>query len=396
MKMLLVKSGLTLLAAVSLLALAPPVLAQTTSLAPSSASPSSASPPVTTANAPDAKAPAAQEKKDLAAPDMTIRAPGLTQQAEEEVVRQNIQPGNNAPVWREIRSGAGAYASVPGRETNILVQNEGQQWRARRNGFWSIASGWLIVGVLALLAVAYVVIGTARLDHPETGRKILRFTQVERVVHWTVAISWIALASSGLIMLFGKNILLPVIGYSLFSALASLAKNVHNLLGPLFFVSLLVMIVTFIRHNFPRGYDFTWLFKLGGLIGKGHPPSGKFNAGEKLWFWGGVMGVGVVVSLSGLVLDFPNLDQTRATMQTANIVHLIGASLFIAFGIAHAYLGTLGVAGAYQAMKTGIVDEEWAREHHGYWYEDVKSGKIDAYVGEARPVLARPVSGAAD
>ena len=394
--MLLVKSGVALLAALSLLALAPSGLAQTTSRGPSGTSPPGASTPVATANGPDAKAPAAQEKKDLAAPDMTIRAPGLTQQAEEEAVRQKIQPGNNSPVWREIRSGAGAYASVPGRETNVLVQNEGQEWRARRNGFWSIASGWLIVGVLALLAVAYVVLGTARLDHPETGRKILRFTQIERWVHWTVAISWIALATSGLIMLFGKNILLPVIGYSLFSALASLAKNLHNLLGPLFFVSLLVMIVTFIRHNFPHGYDFTYLFKLGGLFSKEHVPSGKFNAGEKLWFWGGVMGVGVVVSLSGLVLDFPNFDQTRATMQTANIIHLIGASLFIAFGMGHAYLGTLGVAGAYQAMKTGVVDEEWAREHHQHWYEDVKSGKVDAYVGEARPVLARPVSGAAD
>ena len=394
--MLLVKSGVALVAALSLYALTPTVFAQTTSSAPSSASPSSASPPVTASNAPDAKAPAAQEKKDKAAPDMTTRAPALTQQAEEEMVRQKIQPGNNSPVWREIRSGAGAYASVPGRETNVLVQSEGQEWRARRNGFWSIVSGWLIVAVLAILAIAYVVIGTARLDHPETGRKILRFTHIERWVHWTVAISWVALAISGLVMLFGKNILLPVIGYTLFSALASLSKNLHNLLGPLFFVSLLVMIVTFIRHNFPRGYDFNWLFKLGGLFRKDHVPSGKFNAGEKLWFWGGVLTVGMVVSLSGLVLDFPNFDQTRATMQTANIVHLIGASLFIAFGIGHAYLGTLGVAGAYQAMKTGIVDEEWAREHHQYWYEDVKSGKVDAYIGEARPVLVRPVSGAAD
>ena len=381
------------LLASTLMVLAPSVVAQYTVPEYKTPAPVAAT---TGTTAPDAKAPPAQEKKDLAAPDMTIRATGLIQQAEEEAVRQKIQPGNNSPVWREVRSGAGAYASVPGRETNVLIQTDGQGWRARRNGFWSVASGWLIVAVLAILAVAYVVFGTARLDHPETGRKILRFTQVERWVHWTVAITWIILAISGLVMLFGKNIVLPVIGYTLFSALAGLSKNLHNLLGPLFFVSLLVMIVTFIRHNFPRVYDLAWLLKLGGLLSKGHVPSGKFNAGEKLWFWGGVLTVGIVVSLSGLVLDFPNFDQTRATMQTANIVHLIGASLFIAFGMGHIYLGTLGVGGAYQAMKTGVVDEEWAREHHGYWYEDVKSGKVDAYVGEARPVSQPNATGVAD
>ena len=340
----------------------------------------------TTQTAPDAKAPPAQEKKATASPDMTIRAPGLIDQANEAAVRRQIQPGNNAPVWREVRSGAGAYASVPGREMNVLVQSEGQEWRARRNGFWAVIAGWLLVAVVAVLAIFYVVKGTVQLEHPETGRKILRFTQLERWVHWFVAVTWTILAITGLIMLFGKNILLPVIGYTLFSALASLSKNMHNLIGPLFFVSVLVMVITYARYNWPRGYDIKWLLKLGGLFSKEHPPSGKFNGGEKMWFWGGVLVIGTVVSISGLVLNFPNFDQTRATMQTANIVHLISTGMFMALGLGHIYLGTIGLAGTYRGMKTGLVDEEWAREHHRYWYEDVKSGKIDAYVGEARPV----------
>ena len=348
----------------------------------------------TTATATDAYAPKAVEKK---APDTTIRNQALVDQATEETVRRVIQPGNNAPVWREVRSGAGAYASIPGREVNVLVQTEGQEWRARRNGFWSVISGWLLVGVLALLAAAYVFFGTLQLKHPETGRKIVRFTQIERWVHWTVAVTFSVLAISGLLILFGKNVVLPVIGYTLFSGLASLSKNLHNFLGPLFLVGIVVMFFTFVRNNFPHPWDLTWLLKLGGLIGKQEVPSGKFNAGEKVWFWGGVLVLGITVSLSGLVLDFPNFDQTRATMQTANIVHLIATSLFMAAGLGHIYLGTLGMAGAYKAMKTGVVDEEWAKEHHEYWYDDVKSGKIDAYVKDGRGVpAAQPVSGPAD
>ena len=346
-----------------------------------------------TAQLPEANAPRAIEKKPA---DETVRNPAIVNQANEEAVRQAIQPGNNAPVWREVRSGAGAYASIPGREVNVLVQEQGQEWRARRNGFWLVISGWLLVATLAVLAIAYVVMGTVRLEAPETGRRLLRFTRVERWVHWTVAITFSILAISGLVMLFGKNILLPIIGYTLFSMLAVLAKNLHNFLGPLFFVSVLVMFFTFLRNNWPRSWDLNWLIHLGGLIGKKHIPSGKYNAGEKLWFWGGVLVLGLVVSLSGLVLDFPNFDQTRQTMQTANIVHLIATSLFMAAGLGHIYLGTLGVAGAYKGMKTGVVDEEWAKEHHELWYDDIKAGRVDASLPGSRAIAAHPASGPAD
>jgi formate dehydrogenase subunit gamma len=317
--------------------------------------------------------------------------------AQEQAKRGVNQPGNNAPVWREVRSGENSnYASIPGREVNVLVQTAGQEWRAKRNGFWSVISGWALVGLIVLLALAYWFIGTSRLHAPETGRKIQRFTNWERWVHWSAAISFSVLAITGLIMLFGKNLLLPIIGYTLFSWLAIIGKNLHNLLGPLFLVSVCVLVVTFIRDNIPRSWDWNWMMRLGGLIGEGEPPSGKYNAGEKLWFWGGALILGLVVGLSGLVLDFPNFDQTRSTMQTANIVHLISVTLFMLGGLSHIYLGTLGVAGAYDGMRTGVVDEEWAKEHHLYWYNDVKSGKVNAEAGSARAATGQPASGPAD
>jgi len=191
---------------------------------------------------------------------------------------------------------------------------------------------------------------------------------------------------------FGKTLLIPIFGFTLFSWLAIISKNLHNFLGPIFVVSVVVMFVVFVRDNIPKGIDFKWIASAGGLFSDKHVPSEKFNAGEKLWFWGGVMLLGIVVSASGLVLDFPNFGQTRSTMQLANLVHLGGSSLFIVAALGHIYMGTLGVAGALDAMKTGQVDETWAKEHHEVWYDQqIKAGNTGK-ASSARSVGQQPVA----
>ena len=294
---------------------------------------------------------------------------------ESQAQRQQVQPGNNAPVWREVRSGKEAYTSVKGRETGVLIQTEGETWRKLRNGPITLYGGWLVVSVLLVLALYYKWRGAIGLHSPPTGKMIERFSSFERIAHWTMAISFCVLAVSGLTMLFGKYVLLPLIGHTLFGWLATLGKNLHNFVGPVFMFSIVVFVVTFIRDNFPRACDFIWLAKVGGVLSGEVVPAGRFNAGEKIWFWGGVIGLGMVSSASGLVLDFPNFDQTRALMMLANIVHVIAALLFIVWSFTHIYLGTVGTTGAYEGMRNGYVDETWAREHAQYWYEDVKSGR---------------------
>ena len=303
------------------------------------------------------------------------------------------QPLNNAPVWREVRRGGPQTTTVRGRETNVLIQSGGQTWRSLRNSDISVYGGWALVVLFLGIAAFYIVKGTMQLEHPPTGRKILRFTWLDRLIHWSTAITFSILAITGLIMLFGKTVLLPLFGYTLFSWLAILSKYLHNFAGPLFSICIIFLFFNFVRDNFPQAGDALWIKRFGGLFSGHDTPSYKFNAGEKLWFWGGATVLGIAVSITGFILDFPNFDQTRHTMQVTHVIHSIGAILFMLGGLGHIYMGTIGMAGAYRAMKTGYVDEEWAREHHEYWYNDIKAGKVRADEAAARrspPPRPRP------
>jgi formate dehydrogenase subunit gamma len=219
-----------------------------------------------------------------------------------------------------------------------------------------------------------------KLHGAETGRKIERFTPLERAAHWTNAITFVALAVSGLVIAFGQYFLLPVMGSALFGWLAYALKNIHNFAGPLFAVSLIIVFVTFIKDNMPSKEDITWLLKGGGMFSGQEVPSHRFNAGEKVVFWFGVLGLGVIVVASGLVLDklIPGLIYERGTMQIANMIHGVATVLMMAMFMGHIYMGTVGMQGAYSAMRTGYVDETWAKEHHELWYNDIKAGKIPA------------------
>jgi len=307
---------------------------------------------------------------------------------EEQQQRRVEQPGNNAPVWREVRSGNEGYTSMQGREVGVLVQSGGETWRQIRNGPVTFYGGWLVVIVMLILAAIYFGKGPVKLHDKATGRKIERFTLAERWAHWVMGISFVVLGITGLIILFGKFVLLPVIGYTLFAWLSALSKNLHNFVAPLFAVSLLIFILMFIKDNLPKSYDLSWFAKAPGFFAGKHIPSGRFNGGEKAWFWGGVVVLCLALVGSGAVLLFPNFDQLRSTMQQMSVIHMVAGVLVIAASLGHIYLGTIGVEGAYQAMRSGYVDEVWAKEHHEYWYNDVKGGAGRSAPGGAVPAGA--------
>jgi formate dehydrogenase subunit gamma len=309
--------------------------------------------------------------------------------------RAQVQPGNNAPMWRQVGQGVTGYSSLPlsqAPEAGNLIQkfvqypgsrltNAGEAWRQVRNQYLIPYGGSLILIVLGAIALFYWRKGTIELHGQETGRKIERFTPFERSAHWANAIAFCALAISGIVMAFGKFFILPVIGTALFGWLTYALKNIHNFAGPLFAVSLVIVIVTFVRDNIPSKEDLTWILKGGGLVSGTEVPSHRFNAGEKILFWSGVFFLGLVVVASGLVLDklIPGLVYERATMQISHMVHAVATFLMMTMFMGHIYMGTIGMRGAYSAMRQGYVDETWAKEHHELWYDDIKAGKIPAH-----------------
>jgi len=321
--------------------------------------------------------------------------------------RNRVQPGNNAPMWRGVQGGMEGYSSLPksqAPEAGILIQgpvqypgtrfvSAGEAWREVRNKWIVPYGGALLLIALVALAIFYFTRGP--LGHQPAvgggGRRIERFTPFERAAHWTNAIAFVILAISGIIMAFGKFFLLPIIGQTLFGYLTYILKNLHNFAGPLFAVSLVIIIVTFLKDELPRRGDLGWLLKGGGVFSKSgeEPPTHRFNAGEKIVFWLAVVVLGLIVVVSGLVLDhlIPNIVYLRETMQTAHMVHAVAAVLMMALLALHIYLGTVGMRGAYRAMREGYVDEAWAAEHHGYWYQDIKAGKIPAQRSKAPTVV---------
>jgi formate dehydrogenase subunit gamma len=168
--------------------------------------------------------------------------------------------------------------------------------------------------------------------------------------------------------------MLPWMGHDVFAAVALVSKYLHNFIGPLFIFCSLLLFITFVRKNFFSRIDWQWLKHGGGMISKKHVPTGYFNAGEKLWFWGGLTLLGLLMSATGLVLDFVVFGQTRYILQIADLLHIVGATCYMAGALGHIYIGTIGMQGAYRAMRSGSVDEEWAREHHSLWLEDVQAG----------------------
>lgn len=338
-----------------------------------------------------AATPAPAQNAPAGKPPEGFVAPPEPKPDETNADRNKSQPGNNAPFWRGVRESGTqeGVTNLPGLEKGQLIQQfvqypgsrfttAGEAWREVRNRWIIPYGGALLLIVVVAIGLFFLAKGPIGVHAPDTGRKIERFTYFERAAHWSNAVAFVALAVSGVVMAFGKFFLLPVIGGTLFGWLAYALKNLHNFAGPVFAVSLVIVFFTFVRDNLPRKEDLLWLAKGGGLFNGAHVPSHRFNAGEKLIFWGGVFALGIVVVGSGLVLDklIPGLAYTRGDMQIAHMIHAVATVLMMAMFLGHIYLGTIGMKGAYRAMRDGQVDAAWAREHHELWYDDIQAGKI--------------------
>lgn len=268
--------------------------------------------------------------------------------------------------------------SIPDRKSGVLIQPAGQEWRDFHEVTLRWIGGLAILGMIALLAVFYLVRGAVKLSSGKSGRTILRFNSLERAVHWLTAVSFIILALSGLNITFGKSLLLPLIGPNAFTNLSLAAKYSHNYLSFPFAIGVAFIFVMWIKDNIPNKVDVEWIKQGGGIVGTKHPPAYRFNAGQKVVYWIVVLG-GLAVAISGYLMMFPfygfgpgiySAGLSVSGMQIATVIHGVVGVLLIAAMLAHIYIGTIGMEGAFDAMGTGEVDVNWAKEHHKLWVEE--------------------------
>ncbi|GGE48563.1 formate dehydrogenase subunit gamma [Actibacterium pelagium] len=316
-------------------------------------------------------------------------------------------------VWRGLRYGsADITVSSGGEVASVLIQDGGMWWLNWRQGELRQYGGWLLLGTIGLLAVFFLLRGRIKVDEPMTGRTVTRFAGIERFAHWLLAGSFIILGLTGLAVLFGRVFIAPMMGKDFNAALLSYSKIIHNNVAWAFMLALVMVFVMWVVHNIPNRTDLTWIRQAGGIIGKAHPPAKKFNAGQKLIFWSVIL-LGGSISLSGLSLLFPfelplfaktftMLNGTglpdmlgfgvlpeqlapHEEMQFAQLWHAIVGFVLMAIILAHIYIGSIGMEGAFDAMGTGEVDEAWAHQHHSLWLDEVKAKSGDAKAGEATP-----------
>jgi len=273
--------------------------------------------------------------------------------------------------------------SIPDTKSYVVEQPEGRNWRH----FHEVTLRWIgavsILGLLVLLIASYAFRGSIEIDEGRSGRTITRFNGVERFTHWLTAGSFVILALTGLNITFGKPLLLPLMGPEAFSKFSAGAKYVHDYLSFPFVLGLILIFVVWVRDNVPGRIDLEWVKKFGGFLSHDHPPAPRFNAGQKAVFWVVIL-TGAAVAVSGYYLIFPFYAAGIAGMQIAEIVHGVLAALFVAAMLAHIYIGTIGMEGAFDAMSSGEVDLNWAKEHHSLWVEQ-ELGRTAAVRPEATP-----------
>ena len=290
--------------------------------------------------------------------------------------------------WRSVRTGTAGRISIPDQRAAVLIQSEGEIWRSIRNGPVSVVGAWSILAMLLLLLVFYLWRGRVRLAGRPNQREVIRFNGLERFAHWMTATSFIVLALSGLNLLYGRYVFIPLVGKEAFAIVTEAGKILHNFVAFPFMVGIALMFVLWVRHNIPKRVDLAWLRQGGGLLSdRHHPAADRFNAGQKAIFWIVVLG-GFSVSLSGVALlmpfslpifgktfallnlfglSFPESLSPMQEMQLSQVWHAVVSLGLIIVMFAHIYIGTVGMEGAFQAMGTGKVDSAWAKQHHSLW-----------------------------
>lgn len=294
-----------------------------------------------------------------------------SEKLDQRVQKEAIYVGGTQ-FWRQIRDGEVGFTANQNKENGILINVKGMYWEEVRNKWISPFGAFILLSALVGITLFYLFFGRIKLKAARTGNKITRWSAIDRSLHWFTALSFLILGLSGVLLFYGRYMIKPHVPDSFWASLIYASKIAHNYIGPLFIISLSLILIKWFKNNLFNKVDLNWLKQGGGMISADKHPDADFcNAGEKIWFWL-LATVGVLVCVSGFILDFPNFGQTRLDMQIANVIHGVSSLTLFAVAFGHIYIGTLGTEGALEGMVTGKVDESWAEQHHNLWLRKIR------------------------
>jgi len=235
----------------------------------------------------------------------------------------------------------------------------------------------ILIGVFIVFLLHYLIVGAKSFSH--SGKKVLVYSIFKRVIHWTAALAFVVIIPTGLIMVFGKEL-----GGGTF---VLYARELHAIFTVVFIVSIFPMLLFWFVDMLPTWYDIKWVFMAGGYLSKKvtEVPAGKFNAGQKMWFWVATLG-GMVMIMTGAAMYFQSFDFGIASslgltqidlLRAAAIVHNIFAFAVLALFITHLYMSLFAIKGSLDSMVSGYKSEDELKYMHSVFYKKLKKeGKI--------------------
>lgn len=226
-------------------------------------------------------------------------------------------------------------------------QQYGSMFTSLQAGLFSRIFLFVLTLIPALFLIHYIIIGAKQFDH--SGTKVLFFPATARLIHGVAAISFSLLVITGLMVIFGK---LLGGGVPLM-----VARNIHLVSAFIFALAAVFMFLVWLKDMLPMPHDILWLIIMGGYLSKKKKPvpAGKFNAGQKMWFWLATLGGGVMAYTGWYLYTFQTTTDLLRIM--AMIHNFLGAAL-VALFLVHLYMALFAISGSLQSMITGFKPRE--------------------------------------
>lgn len=213
----------------------------------------------------------------------------------------------------------------------------------------------------------FIIVGQRKFNH---HKKLKVFSKFNIIVHWGAAIPFILICLTGLIMIFGSHL-----GGGSF---VRFARDIHGLSTLIFIIFGILMFCMWFKESLFKKYDIGWFKMMGGYLSQENVPvpAGKFNAGQKMWFWIATIG-GAIMAITGGIMFFQYTDIN--TLRLVAIIHNVIGFVVIAMLITHIYMALFAIEGAIESILNGNMGEEELSILHSIYYKELQNtNKIDS------------------